>query len=235
MARIKILWLGHAGFRITSPGGKVIFIDAWLTDCPTARTSVNEIDRADLVLVTHDHFDHIGDALEITKKTGATLVANVETARKLEAEGVPADQIINAGRGMNIGGASRVGNIEIIMTQAFHSSATGAPVGYVIRMEDGGTIYHAGDTGIFGTMKVLADLYGIDIALLPIGSTFTMDPVQAAYALTLLKPKIAIPMHYATFPVIEPNPDRFVEEARKRAPHVEIRIMNPGEEEEIEL
>ena len=132
--------------------------------------------------------------------------------------------------GMNIGGSVTIEGITITMTQAFHSSGTGAPSGYIIKLEDGTVIYHAGDTGIFDSMRLLGELYRINLALLPVGSVFTMDPQQAARALTLLKPKRVIPMHYKTFPILEQSADRFVELARKEAPEVKVLVLEPGQE-----
>ena len=227
----SIRWLGHAGFVVTSAGGKVIYFDPYIEDNPVCPICLDDVGKADIVLVTHDHFDHTGSAADIVKKTGATLVAMPETAATMVSQmGVPSDSVVNYGSGMNIGGTSVVGDISIVMTQAFHSSATAAPAGYIVVLEDGYTIYHAGDTGIFAGMQILAELYPVDLALLPIGSTFTMDPLQAARALSLIRPKKAIPMHFGTWPLLEPGADRFVELARKEAPAVEVIVLEPGQE-----
>jgi L-ascorbate metabolism protein UlaG (beta-lactamase superfamily) len=230
MAKTIIQWLGHAGFRITSPAGRIILIDPWVEGNPSAAMGVEEIDKADLILVTHDHFDHLGQSADLCKKTGALTIANVETAQRMQNElGVAPEKIIFGGFGMNIGGSAKVEGITVTMTQAFHSTASGAPAGYIVRMENGTTIYHAGDTGIFDTMSVLGKLYPIDVAMLPIGSVFTMDPVQAAYALTLLRPKNVIPMHFGTFPILEPNADSFLAEAARRAQDTKVIVLKPGE------
>lgn len=234
MAKTIIQWLGHAGFRITSPAGKIILMDPWIEGNPTAAMGLEEIDRADLILITHDHFDHLGQAADICKKTGALTIANVETAQRMQNElGVPSEKVIFGGFGMNIGGSAKVEGITVIMTQAFHSSASGTPVGYILRMENGTTIYHAGDTGIFDTMSILGKLYPIDVAMLPIGSVFTMDPVQAAYAVSLLRPKNVIPMHFGTFPILEPNADAFLAETARRAPDTKVLVLKPGEKAEF--
>ncbi len=231
MGKISLKWLSHAGFIITSPGGKVIIIDPWIVDNPLCSIKLEDISSADMVLVTHDHFDHIGNAADIVKKTGATLVAAPETAGKLQLQmGVPAENVIFGGYGMNIGGSAEVKGITITMTQAFHSSETASPVGYILRLEDGTSIYHAGDTGIFDSMRLLRELYRIDLALLPIGGVFTMDPVQASKAVTLLKPRIVIPMHYKTFPILEQDGNRFKKLARKASPKVKVVILDPGKE-----
>lgn len=229
MAKTIIQWLGHSFFRITSPEGKIILIDPWLEGNPSATIGMEDIDRADLILVTHDHFDHLGQSAELTEKTGALIIANVETAQRMQNEmGVAPEKVIFGGFGMNIGGSADIEGITVTMTQAFHSSASAAPVGYIIRLENGTNLYHAGDTGIFSTMSVLGDLYPLDVAMLPIGSVFTMDPVQAAYALTLLRPKNVIPMHFGTFPILEQNADLFRSEAASRAPDTKVVELKPG-------
>jgi L-ascorbate metabolism protein UlaG (beta-lactamase superfamily) len=230
MAQNTIKWLGHAGFQITSEKGTVIVIDPWLTDNPLASCKAEDITKADFVLVTHDHFDHVADAPRIVKATGATLVGMPETVGRLKAEeGVPDSQIV-FGTGMNIGGTVSSNGISITMTQAFHSSVTGSPAGYIIKLEDGFTVYHAGDTGIFSSMKLLGDLFAIDLALLPIGGVFTMDPVQASVAARLLEAKAVIPMHYKTFPILEQDASSFVEIMKKEASDIKVVMLDPGQE-----
>jgi len=230
MAGTKVKWLGHAGFQITSGTGKVILVDPWISGNPSACCSIDDIKKADLVLVTHDHFDHSGDAAAIVNKTGATLVGMPETVGRLQAEGgVPANQVV-FGMGMNIGGSYEQDGITVTMTQAFHSSQTAAPAGYIIKLADGFTIYHAGDTGIFASMKTLGELYRLDLAMLPIGSVFTMDPQQAALAVQLLGVKKVIPMHYQSFPILVQEATPFVEALKKSSPAVEVIVLKPGEE-----
>lgn len=230
MAKAKVKWLSHAGFQITSGEGKVILIDPWLEGNPLAPCSVNDIKAADLVLVTHDHFDHAGNAAQIVKNTGATLVGMPETVGRLKTEAGLSDEQIVYGMGMNIGGTYQVGGIAVTMTQAFHSSQTASSAGYIIKLENGFTIYHAGDTGIFTSMKILGELYPLDLALLPIGGVFTMDPRQAAAAAKLLGAKKVIPMHYKTFPILVQEAAPFVEAVQKEAPGVEVIVLAPGEE-----
>ncbi len=233
MASAKIKYLGHAGFQITSDQGKVVFIDPWLTNCPVAPFSVDEIKQGDFVLVTHDHFDHVADSIAITKATGATLVGMPETVGRLKTEGeIPDDQIV-LGMGMNIGGTVNLKGIGITMTQAFHSSQTAAPCGYIVKLENGCTIYHAGDTGLFYSMKALGEIYDIDVALLPIGSVFTMDPVQAAYAAKLLGAGKVIPMHYKTFPILEQDTGNFETIMKKELPSVAVVVVEPGQEVDV--
>jgi len=227
----SIKWLGHAAFMITSAQDKVIFIDPFIMGNPLCPITVDDITQANLVLVTHDHFDHVGSAVDIANKTGAQVIAQPETVGRFTSEmGLAASQVVNLGMGMNIGGTCTFDGITITMTQAFHSSGTGSNTGFIIKLEDGFTIYHAGDTGIFEGMRLLGEIYSIDLALLPTGSTFTMDSYQAAKALTLLRPKKVIPMHYKTFPVLEQGTDRFIELAKKEASNVQVIIAEPGQE-----
>lgn len=230
MAKTRIKWLSHAGFQITSGGGKVIYIDPWF-DNPVSTFKLENVDKATLVLVTHDHFDHVGQAPEVVKKTGGLLVANVETARRLQTESqIPAEKVCYFGYGMNTGGKLEYEGITVTMTQAFHSTATGSPCGYIIRLEDGTTLYHGGDTGIFSSMKLLGEMYKIDVAMLPIGSVFTMDALQAAWAVKLISPKVVIPMHYKTFPIIAQDAKEFAALTQKEAPGVKVVALGLGEE-----
>lgn len=230
MAKTTIKWLSHAGFQITSNSGKILYIDPWFEN-PLSAFNINDVKEAAMVLVTHDHLDHVGQAADVVKKTGGLLVANVETARRLQSEShIPAEKVCYFGYGMNIGGNLLYEGISVTMTQAFHSTATGAPCGYIIKLEDGTTIYHAGDTGLFDSMKVFGELYKIDVALLPIGSVFTMDPLQAAWAVKMISPKKVIPMHYKTFPILIQDPKAFVDLTKREAPNVEVVALNPGQE-----
>ena len=230
MGQNTIKWLGHAGFQIASEKGTIIVIDPWLTDNPLAPCKAEDITKADFVLVTHDHFDHVADAARIVKATGATLVGMPETVGRLKAEeGVPDSQIL-FGTGMNIGGTVSSRGVQITMTQAFHSSQTGNPAGYIVKLEDGYTLYHAGDTGIFSSMKLLGDLFAIDLALLPTGGVFTMDPVQASVAAKLLGAKTIIPMHYKTFPILEQDASSFADIMKKEAPNIKVVVLDPGQE-----
>jgi L-ascorbate metabolism protein UlaG (beta-lactamase superfamily) len=231
MGKVCLKWLGRAAFIITSPEGKTIIIDPWIVDNPLCPIKVDDIKAADIVLVTHDHSDHTGSAVDIAKNTGAIVVAMVETARRFRSElGLPAHNVVYDGRGMNIGASTEIEGVTITMTQAFHSSRTALAAGYIIKLEDGTTVYHAGDTGIFESMRLLAEMYPLDVALLPIGSVYTMDPMQAAWATKLLKPTIVIPMHYKEFPVLEQDASRFVQLVAKEAPEVEVVVLEPGQE-----
>lgn len=222
---VTITWLGHATFMLES-GGKTVLIDPWITDNPVCPIEVGEIGDVDLILVTHDHFDHVdaADAKAIAEATGAPVVAIWETGDRLEDEGVP-----NISR-RNIGGAIEIEGISLVMTAAFHSADTGSPAGYIIKFPGGDTIYHAGDTGILANMQLYGAIYPMHVALLPIGGTFTMDAMEAAKSLRLLRPAVAIPMHFATWsPPLAPNADEFVSLAKKEARRVDVVVLEPGQ------
>lgn len=224
-----ITWHGHSNFQIEykGPDGTInILIDPFFG--PTAKTSWDAITAPDLILVTHDHGDHVGNAVELTQKYPEAMVASVVgTAESLVERGVPASQILN-GIGFNIGGTVTHKGASITMTQAFHSSETGVPVGYIVTMPDGYTIYHAGDTGIFASMETLGKLYSIDLAMLPIGGVFTMDEAQAAMACALLQAKAVIPMHWGTFPVLAQSTEAFAEQLQLQAPNCRFIEMAIG-------
>jgi len=227
MAPVRIRWMGHSGFLIQDGG--TAMVDPWLEGNPKAPCGIDSAPAADLILLTHNHSDHAADAAALARRTGALIVAIYEFSGDLRSRGVPARQLLPSG-GMNIGGTVEILGFSITMTQAHHSSTLGAPVGYVIRTPSGVTIYHSGDTGIFAGMSLLGELYPVDVALLPIGSVFTMDYRQAAKACALLKAKAVIPMHYGTFPVLEPTADRFVAELSKVSPGTRPIVLTPGEE-----
>lgn len=219
-----IRWLGHAAFEIKMDG-KTILIDPWVTGNPLAPVKREDL-HADLVIVTHDHGDHgFDDAVEIAKKCNATFVSIYEIASRAAERGVKKTV------GMNIGGPSEIEGFKIALTQATHSG-TSNPVGVVIIGKEL-TVYHAGDTGLFGGMKFIGEIYRPDVALLPIGSHFTMGPVEAAYATMLINPRIVIPMHFKTFPVLVQSAYRFVEEVKRRAPNVKVVVLEPGESHEL--
>ncbi|CAK7019733.1 MAG: hypothetical protein DELT_02365 [Desulfovibrio sp.] len=227
----KVLtWHGHANFQFDyqSDDAKVnVLIDPFFTGNPKATKKIDEIDKPDIVLVTHMHGDHVGDAAEICKRTGALLGTCVGTADEFTKAGVTESQILN-GHGFNIGGSMKAKGVTITMTQAFHTTDAVAPVGYIIKFPDGSTVYHAGDTGIFGSMATLGELYSIDLALLPTGSVYTMDMKQAAYAAKLLKAKAVIPMHWGTFPALEQSMEKFPEVLGKQT-GCRCILLQPGE------
>ncbi len=222
---MKVTYLGHASFKIESDG-KTVFIDPWL-DGPTSPIKAQDIEHADLVLVTHDHGDHgYKEAIEICKKTGAYFIAINELGIQAKSEGVKNVHTLN------IGGSVTVDSVTVTLVQAFHSCSKGAPTGFVVHFPSN-SFYHAGDTGIFSSMKLIGELYNPTLALLPIGSYYVMDINQAALATKLLKPKYVIPMHYNTFPVIKADPKAFSELVSEKSPETEVKILSPGEVLEI--
>ena len=216
-------WLGQSGWLLETGGGATILIDAWLSKNPLAPMKIEELPGADFFFLTHDHSDHASDAVAITKHTGATLVAQPETVKRYSQDGAP--KVI----GMNIGGTVDAKGVKATMVDAYHSSETGTPAGYIFTLEDGKVLYHAGDTAINANMALWGELFAMDVALLPIGGHYTMDGAQAARALRMLRPKMALPMHYRTFPALAQTADDFVNGAREHAPRTTIKVIEPGE------
>ncbi|NJE85125.1 metal-dependent hydrolase [Thermococcus sp. CX2] len=223
---VKVRFLGHAAFEIV--GSKRILIDPFLTGNPAAAVKPEELE-ADLVLVTHAHGDHIGDAVLIAQRTGAKIVAMYDIATYLMENNKGITTI-----GMNYG-PTEIDGVKIVQVPAWHSSSDGKysignACGYIIEL-DGVKIYHAGDTFVFRDMELLAELYGpIDLALLPIGGHFTMGPREAAKAVEFLKPKKVVPMHYNTWPPIAKDPEEFKRLVGDKA---EVVILKPGESLEL--
>ncbi len=228
---VKVTYLGHSGFKLVSPKGVVIYIDPFLSKNPKTPTEMKTVEKADLILVTHGHADHLGDTLVIAGKTNARIIVIHDLGIYLTNKG--AKNVVR----MNKGGTYTSHGIAITMVDAIHSSSVmegdqiiymGEPAGFVVRFENGFTIYHAGDTGVFGDMKIIGELYKPELSLLPIGSHFTMDPREASYAARLLGSKYAIPMHYGTFPVLTGTPEEF-SRLMKEVPETKVLVLKPGE------
>ena len=232
MSTLSITWLGHATFVLKSPGGKRIILDPWVTGNPSAPASASakSIGALDLMLITHGHHDHTHDAVAIGRSSGAHVVAPYEVSVWLHKKGL---QHVT---GMNPGGTLQMLGLTITMVPAMHSSSIeeddriiylGVATGYVVKFEDGLTIYYAGDTSIFGDMRLIAEMYHPAIAFLPIGDLYTMGPEQAAKACELLGVKQVVPMHYGTFPVLTGTPAKLRELVEPRG--VQVLELKPGE------
>ncbi len=208
---VSFTWVGHGTWKIRSAKGKEILIDPWVMGNPVAPANLKKVDKCDLMLITHGHFDHIHDAVEIAKATNPKVVCIAETAAWLKSKGIPGDAVI----GGNKGGTVDVDGIKVTLVHAEHSCGItdgdrvvygGEACGLVIEFENGYTIYFAGDTDVFGDMALIAELGNFDAAFLPIGDFYTMGPKRAAKAVQLLGVKTVVPMHFGTFPALTGKP-----------------------------
>lgn len=227
----KLTWLGHSAFRIITPSGNVIVIDPWVQSNPMCPEPLKKFERLDTLLITHGHFDHIADAVDLGKQFKPQIVAIYETGVWLESKGVTNVSAINKG------GTQTVGELEVTMVNAIHSCGIkdgdqiiygGEACGYIISLPGGLTVYHAGDTAVFGDMKIIGELYKPDIALLPIGDFYTMGPREAALAIRLLGVLHVVPMHFGTFPALIGRPER-LREITEDIFGLEIHALKPGE------
>ena len=245
----KVKWFGHAAFSITTPRGKVLLIDPWLKnpsnpEAKDGKDPLASLPKVDYILLTHGHRDHVGDAVEIAKKTGAILICNPELAGNLVKLADFPGQQAETDAIMGIGGEIQIadGEVTVAMTPAVHSSSVfnpkatateadraygGNPAGFVLIIKNGPTVYHSGDTAYFKDMETIGEEYQLDLALLNIGGHFGMEPRMAAKAAKSVRAKLAVPQHYATFPGIAQNARAFAAELKKlQIPFYE---MNPGE------
>jgi L-ascorbate metabolism protein UlaG (beta-lactamase superfamily) len=226
MPETQLTWLGHASFRIDTPGAKRVYVDPFLNGNPTCPESEREPERADVIALTHGHGDHVGDTVSIAQRHGSTVIAPVELSDWLGRQGVAEDKL----RDPNKGGTVEVDGIRFTLTNAFHSSSandgtyTGEPAGIVVEVENGTKLYFAGDTCAFGDMQLIGRLHAPDVAILPIGGHYTMGPREAGLALELLGVKRCVPCHYGTFPVLTGTPA----ELRQHAPDVHVDDVQPG-------
>lgn len=226
MADTTLTWLGHAAFRMDTPGGKRVYFDPWLGNpkCPEDERSP---ERVDVIALTHGHDDHVGETVELAKRFDCPVVAQVELRGWLNGQGLEPDMT----QSFNKGGTVEAEGVRFTLTDAKHSSAcpdgtyAGEAAGFVVEVENGTKLYFAGDTCVFGDMQLIGRIYEPDVAILPIGGHYTMDPREAAVALELLGVKRCIPCHYGTFELLAGTPD----ELRERAPHVEVIAPEPGE------
>ena len=226
---VKITFLGHAAFKLSGSGVSVL-IDPWLSN-PLLNTPVDKVGPVDVILVTHGHGDHVGETVPVAQKTGAPVVAIHELSIILADQGAP--QTI----GMNKGGTLAIAGLKVTMTHAIHSSTTevggkqvaaGDPAGFVVEFPNGFVAYHAGDTAVFKDMELIRELYHPELAMLPIGSHYVMNPAEAALACRLLKPRWVIPMHYGTFPVLTGTAEELIERLQGE-PEITVIPLKPGE------
>ena len=214
--QVSFTWIGHGTWRARSAEGKELLLDPWVMNNPVAPAHLKSVDKVDLMLITHGHFDHVHDAVEIAKAHRPAIVTMPELAAWMESKGVQ-----GAGaRAMNKGGTQDVDGIKVTMVHAEHSCGIfdgdrvvygGEPCGFVIEFENGFKVYFAGDTDVFGDMALIGELDRPDVAVLPIGDHFTMSPRRAAKAVELLGVKTVVPMHFGTFPVLTGRPSQLQE------------------------
>jgi L-ascorbate metabolism protein UlaG (beta-lactamase superfamily) len=224
---MEITWLGHGTMQLVLPGGETLILDPWTQGNP-AYPAGFEIARCDTLLISHGHFDHIHDAIPLAKKFAPKVVAIYETCEWLSKKGV------GNCMAMNKGGSQKVGSVTVTMTHAVHSCGIseddgsivygGEAAGYVLKFEDGRSVYFAGDTNVFSDMALIAELYEPQLAFLPIGDLFTMGPREAAVACRLLKVATAIPMHFGTFPPLTGRP----EQLQALTPGSRVETLTPG-------
>jgi len=230
-AEVGFTWIGHGTWKVRSARGKTVYIDPFVMNNPVAPEALKKVDNCDVMLITHGHFDHVHDALEIAKATKPKIVTNYEIGAWLGSKGIAADTITGA----NLGGTVDVDGIKVTLVHAEHSCGIsdgdkiiygGTACGLVIEFENGFTIYFAGDTDVFGDMALISELGEFDVAFLPIGGFYTMGPDRAAKAVSLLGVKTVVPMHFGTFPALAGRPKELQDLV---GPGVKVLDINPGD------
>ncbi len=246
-APTELTWYGHAAFKLTTPSGKTILIDPWITNPlnKSGKEDVAKLTKVDLILISHGHFDHVGDAVAIAKKTGARLVATFDLGNALvRFAGYPKEQF-GFETGGNFGGELSLydGEVKIRFVPAVHSSTVaekmgtpdeqprygGAAGGFVVSVKGGPTIYHTGDTDVFGDMALIGAGHKVTLMLACIGDHFVMGPERAADAVKLVGAPTVVPMHFGTFPVLNGTPDEFAKALKAKAPKAKMQVMTIGE------
>jgi len=227
---VSITWLGHATVLYRSENGTRVLADAWVDGNPACPETAKNLKSVDLLLITHGHSDHFGDCVSISKKYRPDIVCVYEIAQYLASHGVAKVH------GMNKGGSQTLHGVKVTMVNAIHSSTiadgdrllpAGDACGYVLEFENGTRIYHAGDTAIFGDMKLIGELYHPTVAALPIGDLFTMSPLEAAAAARMLGVKAVVPIHHSTFPALTGTPAALREHLKGAG--IEVVELKPGE------
>ena len=239
----QLQWYGQSAFKLTTPSGKVLLIDPWLTNPvnPTGKADLAKLDRVDLILITHGHFDHVGDAATIAQKTKAKLVSTADLGQALVNYGGYPKDLVGLETQGNFGGELTLlnGDVKVAFIPAIHSSAVasdgsptqfaGNPGGFLISVKNGPVIYHTGDTDLFRDMTLIPQFHKVNLMLTCIGDHFTMGPTRAAEAVKLVNPTIVVPMHFGTFPALTGTPDAFSQALRQQGVKSQLRVMKVGE------
>ncbi|MEY2480664.1 MAG: hypothetical protein QOI04_1591 [Verrucomicrobiota bacterium] len=244
MSQTQLTWFGQSAYKIVTPAGNVLLIDPWITNPknPNAKKDLADLKRVDLILLSHGHSDHVGESVEIAKKTGAKLVATLDLANAMKTHlGFPSKQA-EMDTTPHFGGEVALldGDVTVTLTPAVHASGLGKdddsrPVfageagGIVVAVRGGPTFYHTGDTDLFSDMQLISRYNKIDIMMVCIGDHFTMGPKRAADAVKLVGPRTIVPMHYGTFDVLTGTPEMFERELKQREIKAELRVMQVGE------
>ena len=227
-----LTWLGHNSFKLVTRGARTVLLDPFVESNPACPRELKSFDKLDVMSISHGHGDHMSDAVTLGKRHKPTVICNYEIHLFLQKKGLTTTSP------MNKGGTQEVAGIKFTMVHAVHSSGIedggqivygGEACGYVITLEDGTRIYHAGDTAVHSDMALIAELYAPEIALLPIGDLFTMSPREAALAARMLQPKVVVPCHYGTMPALTGTPEALREELQKAKVTTEVVALRPGE------